>query len=258
MYDIIIVGGGPGGIFAALQAKKVNKRFKIIVLEKGRSILSKIKVSGGGRCNVTNATFDPKELILNYPRGGKELISAFNQFQPFDMIKWLEKRGVSLKINQDRKVFPTSNSSQTIIDCFLKEIKNSNIQVRCNQNIENISKKNDLFEIVLDTREIILGKKVVLATGSSSDGLKFAKELKHSIDPFLPSLFSFKIKKTDILKLSGLSQKDVEVSLKNSPYTQTGSILITHEGFSGPSIINLSSLGAKLLHEKKYQLILIS
>ncbi|NGX63899.1 MAG: Ferredoxin--NADP reductase [Candidatus Anoxychlamydiales bacterium] len=256
MYDVIVIGGGPSGIFAALQAKNVNKKAKVIVLEKSKSILSKIKISGGGRCNVTNATFDPKELCLNYPRGNKELISAFSQFQPLDMMKWLKTRGISLKVEKDKKVFPSSDSSQTIIDCFLKEIKNKNVQVKCNQNIVSIFKKRDFFEIVLNNQETIVSKKVILATGSCRDGVKYAKLLGHSIDPFIPSLFSFKIKGSDILKLSGLSQKFVRVSLKNSSYTQEGPILITHEGFSGPAIITLSSFAAPYLHEKNYQAIL--
>ncbi len=252
MYKAVIIGGGPSGIFAAIHAKNKNKKAKIIVLEKTNTLLFKIKISGGGRCNITNATFDPKELSLNYPRGGKELISAFHQFQPLDMINYLKGKGVCVKIDKDKKVFPSSNSSQSIIDCFLNEIKNNNIEVRYNQNIVNLQKKNEYFEITVNNNEIIQSKNLVLATGSEPQGLKYAKMLSHSTDPFIPSLFSFKIANSQIIKLCGIS-KDVEVSIKNSSFSYRGSILITHEGFSGPAIINLSSLAAKFLYENNYK-----
>jgi predicted Rossmann fold flavoprotein len=255
MFDLVVVGGGPGGVFAGLTAKNSNKGAKVIVLEKGASILSKIKVSGGGRCNVTNATFDPKELSLNYPRGGKELISAFHHFQPKDMISWLEEKGVSLKIDKSNKVFPSSDDSQTIIDCFLREIKKSDLRVNLNQNIVDISKKDNIFELLLDDRDIVT-KRLLLATGSSPEGLKYAAKLGHSFDPFIPSLFSFKIGGSDIIKLAGVSLDNVQASLKSSSYTVKGPFLITHEGFSGPSVINLSSFGAKFLYEKNYKALL--
>jgi predicted Rossmann fold flavoprotein len=256
MYDVVIIGGGPSGVFAAIQAKNINTKAKIMVLEKSSSILSKVKVAGGGRCNVTNATFDIIELCKNYPRGKRELVSAFNKFSPRDMMQWLNSKGVKLTVDKDRKVFPSDNCSQTIIDCLLKEIKNKNVEVRYNQNIVTIQKNKDLFEIVIEGGEKFITKKVVLATGSSSFGVKCAKQLGHSIDPFIPSLFSFKIEKEDILQLSGLSH-DVTASLKNSLYKQAGSILITHEGFTGPSVINLSSMAATYLFEKKYHATLV-
>jgi len=258
MYDVIIIGAGPGGIFAAISAKNVNKNLKILVLEKSKSILSKVKISGGGRCNVTNANFDLKDLCKNYPRGQKELLGAFYQFGPSEMIDWLEKRGVSLNVEKDRRVFPVSDDSQTIIDCFLKEIKKQNIEIKCNQNIESIIKKeNEIFEITLDTKEKYLSKKVILATGSSPIGINFAKDLGHKIETFIPALFSFKIEKSNILQLSGLSQENVRVSIKSSSCKQVDSILITHEGFSGPAILKLSSFVAKFLHEKKYRATLL-
>lgn len=257
MFDIAIIGGGPGGVFASLQSRKKNEKAKIVILEKSNSILAKVKVSGGGRCNITNATFDPKVLAQNYPRGNKELISAFHQFGPLEMINWLEERDVKTKIDKDNKVFPTSDSSQTILDCFFKELKNKNIDVRHNQNILKISKKDDSFEILHDNGEIIETKNLILATGSSEKGLEFAMMLGHNIDSFIPSLFSFKITNSDIAKLSGLSKDDVEVTIKNTPFSYSGSILITHEGFSGPAIINLSSFAAIFLNKNDYKANLI-
>lgn len=257
MFDLIIIGAGAAGIFASIQAKNKDKNLKVVVLEKTPTFLSKVKISGGGRCNITNATFDPKDLCLNYPRGHKELISAFHIFQPEDMIKWLEGKGVETKIEKDKKVFPKSDSSQTIIDCFLKEIKEKNIEIKFNQNILEVSKKNEYFEIFNDDGEIFQTKNLLLATGSSEKGLEFAKMLGHSYEPFIPSLFSFTIENSEILKLSGISKENVKVSIKNSSFSTFGSVLITHFGFSGPAIINLSSIAAKFLHEKNYKATLV-
>ena len=257
MYDLVIIGGGPSGIFAGLIAKKFNDKTGIVVLEKGKSILGKIKISGGGRCNVTHAAFDSKTLSKNYPRGGKELISPFCRFQPKDMIEWLEKQGVRLKIDEEGRVFPFSDDSQTVIDCFLREIKKSDLEVKCNQNIVDITKKNNLFEITLnDGKEKICSKKLLLAAGSSPEIVKYAENLGHSFEPFVPSLFSFRIEDSDILKHAGISCDKVKVSLQETRWLFEGPILITHEGFSGPAIINLSSLGAKFLFEKNYKTIL--
>lgn len=252
MYDLIIIGGGPSGIFAAIHAKNKNKTAKIAVLEKTQAILAKLKVSGGGKCNITNAAFDPKDLCLNYPRGNKELLEAFYRFGPRDMIKWLKDFGISVKFDKDKKAFPSTDSSQTIIDCLIKEIKNKKIEIFYAQNIVKILKKNDFFELYKDNQEIIKSKNLIIATGSGDRGLAYAEMLGHTTQPFIPSLFSFKIS-SQITKLAGISKEGVSASIKNTYFSYSGSILITHEGFSGPAIINLSSLAAKYLHENNYK-----
>lgn len=256
MYHLVILGAGPSGIFAALNTKKSVIDKKIVILEKSSLPLYKLKLSGGGRCNLTNATFDPKELSKNYPRGNLELISAFNKFGPKEMINWLEKRKVFVKIEQNKKVFPQSNSSQTLIDLFLKELKEKSIEIKFNQNILKIFKKSDFFELIDNEGNIIQAKNLLLATGSSTDGLEYAKMLGHSFEKFIPSLFSLKIS-SDITKLTGLSYDNVKVSIKNTQFSNAGSLLITHEGFSGPAIINLTSFGAKYLHENNYKATLV-
>ena len=149
IYDLVVIGGGAAGIFASINAKTIKKEAKILILERSSSLLAKVKISGGSRCNVTNACYDLKELSKHYPRGEKELISAFYVFQPKDMILWLESRGVKLQIDDKKRVFPLSNNSLTIVDCFLDEAYKKGIEISINQEIVDISKENDVFEISL-------------------------------------------------------------------------------------------------------------
>jgi predicted Rossmann fold flavoprotein len=253
IYDLVVIGGGAAGIFASINAKTIKKEAKILILERSSSLLAKVKISGGSRCNVTNACYDLKELSKHYPRGEKELISAFYVFQPKDMILWLESRGVKLQIDDKKRVFPLSNNSLTIVDCFLDEAYKKGIEISINQEIVDISKENDVFEISLINSKKILCKKLLLATGSSEKGFELAEKLGHLIKKPIPSLFSFKIQNSKLFKdVCGISVF-VKVKIKNTSFLQEGDLLFTHEGFSGPCIINLSSYAARYLYENKYR-----
>ena len=232
---ITVIGGGAAGIFAALAAKKAAPDRSVTVLEKTSVLLSKVKISGGGRCNVTHACFDPKKLIENYPRGGQELLGPFHRFQPQDTVEWFEERGVKLKTEPDGRIFPTTNNSTTIINCLLDEAKKLGVEILLRQRIETPPAGT-----------------VILATGSSPDGYKLAESLGHTLQPPVPSLFTFNVPTSSLKDLSGIAVP-VQVSLLGTTLTQTGPLLITHFGFSGPAILKLSAWGARFLHDKNYR-----
>ena len=252
-FDTIIVGGGAAGIFAAINLAAKNPHHKIVVLEKSQNLLSKVKVSGGGRCNVTHACFEPKELVKYYPRGNKELIGPFHQFQPGDTIAWFADKGIELKIEDDGRMFPTTDNSQTIIDCFLNEVDKYNIEIKFQSKVENISKEEDVFKIDLGGNYLI-SKNIVITTGGfhKIEGYSFMNNLGHTIIPPNPSLFTFNLPKNDILELQGLVS-NVEIKILGSKFIEQGPLLVTHWGMSGPAILKLSSWGARFLNEKNYE-----
>lgn len=253
--DVIIIGGGAAGFFTAINAAENNSNLKIIILERGKEVLTKVRISGGGRCNVTHAEFLPKELSQNYPRGEKELLGPFHTFMTGDTIEWFEKRGVELKIEEDGRMFPVSDSSQTIIDCFLSETRRLGIDVLLNQSVKEIQKNGEYFNIntVTDT---FSAKKIVVATGSNPKIWKVLENLGHSIIPAVPSLFTFNIKDERILGLPGISTiASVKILLPAGvpPLGVRGlPLLITHWGMSGPAILKLSAWGARILEPLKY------
>ena len=253
--DVIIIGGGAAGFFTAINAAEKNPKLKIIILERGKEVLTKVKVSGGGRCNVTHAEFLPKELTQNYPRGEKELLGPFHTFMTGDTIEWFEKRGVELKIEEDGRVFPVSDSSQTIINCFLSEVKRLGVEVLLNQSVKEIQKEADHF-IINTTTETFSVPKVVVATGSNPKIWQLLEGLGHTIVPAVPSLFTFNIKDSRIIDLPGISViASVKVLLQPQfpPLGVRGlPLLITHWGMSGPAILKLSAWGARLLEPLKY------
>ncbi|WP_271424007.1 NAD(P)/FAD-dependent oxidoreductase [Aequorivita sinensis] len=252
--DIIIIGGGAAGFFTAINAAEKTPHLKIAILERGKEVLTKVKISGGGRCNVTHAEFLPKELTQNYPRGEKELLGPFHTFMTGDTIEWFEKRGVELKIEEDGRMFPVSNSSQTIIDCFLSETKRLGVEVLLSQPVKEIQKNEGRYILTTST-DTFSAEKIVVTTGSNPKIWKLLKDLGHSIVPAVPSLFTFNIKDSRIADLPGLSTNaSVKVLDKNGKTVleSDGPLLITHWGMSGPAILKLSAWGARILEPIKY------
>ena len=248
----VVIGGGAAGVFAAIRCKTVNPLAQVILLEKTNQLLAKVRVSGGGRCNVTHACFDPVKLAQNYPRGSKELIGPFHHFQPKDTISWFEEHGVALKTENDGRMFPTTDSSETIIQCLLRQASTVGVEIRKQQRVESIQKKENQFLIQLENQQISADS-LLLATGSSSWGYCVVKELGHAIVEPVPSLFTFNIPTSPLLDLSGISIPRVIVTLKDTNFRQQGPLLLTHWGFSGPAILKLSAWAARKLHDLDYK-----
>lgn len=250
-FDIIIVGGGAAGFFTAINIAEKNPALKIAILERGKEVLTKVRISGGGRCNVTHACFEPNELVKFYPRGEKELRGPFHQFASGDTIEWFEKHGVELKIEEDGRMFPVSNSSQTIIDCFTEAVKKLGITVITGQSVQSIFKKDSFWKIETQSDTYIV-EKLVLATGSNPKMWEMLQSFGHAIVSPVPSLFTFNIKDPRIKELPGVSAM-VSVKVKDTKLTSTGPLLVTHWGLSGPAILKLSAWGARILADKNYQ-----
>nr|WP_321227012.1 NAD(P)/FAD-dependent oxidoreductase [uncultured Psychroserpens sp.] len=250
-YDVIIVGGGAAGFFAAINVAEQNSNLKVAILERGKEGLQKVKISGGGRCNVTHAEFIPSELVLNYPRGEKELLGPFHQFMTGDTIQWFEDRGVELKIEDDGRMFPITDSSQTIIDCFLKEAQKHNVDILYNHALKSV--KHLETNWVLETSQGDFStNKLMMATGSNPKIWKLLEDLGHTISQPVPSLFTFDIKDERIKDIPGVVALDVEVKVVDSNLWSEGPLLITHVGMSAPSILKLSAFGAIELAKRNY------
>lgn len=253
-YDIIIVGGGAAGFFTAINIVEKNPKLKVAILERGKEVLSKVRVSGGGRCNVTHACFVPNDLVKFYPRGEKELRGPFHQFCSGDTIEWFEKHGVELKIEDDGRMFPISDSSQTIIDCFLTATQKLGIDILTGQSVQSLYKGENYWKVET-TNETYSCQKIVMTTGSNPKIWEMLTEIGHSIVPAVPSLFTFNIKDKRIKDLMGLSAF-ASVKVKNTKLSASGPLLITHWGMSGPGILRLSAWGARELFDKNYQFVL--
>jgi len=250
--DIIVVGGGASGFFAAINIAKQAPHLKVAILERGQKGLTKVKVSGGGRCNVTHAEFVPSELVQNYPRGEKELLGPFHQFMTGDTIAWFEERGVELKIEEDGRIFPASNSSQTIVDCFLNEATKYHVDVLYSHSLKSLKNADGLF--YLDTSQgSFSAKKIVIATGSSSKIWDLLEGLGHTVSKAVPSLFTFKISDERIKDIPGVVAENVEVKILGTNLYSEGPLLITHWGMSAPAILKLSAFGALEIAKREYR-----
>lgn len=250
IIDVLIIGGGAAGFFTAINVAEKHPEKSVVILERGKEFLTKVRISGGGRCNVTHACFDPKELVNYYPRGEKELLGPFHQFCCGDTMAWFEERGVALKIEDDGRIFPITDSSQTIIDCFLRESKKYNVDFRINHAVKNISKIADLWQVAT-SQGMLEAKNVVLTTGSNPKMWKELETLGHSIIPAVPSLFTFNIKDARIKDLLGIATQ-ASVKVVDTKLESNGPLLITHWGMSGPGILKLSAWGARVLADKNY------
>lgn len=249
---VAIIGGGAAGYFAAIHASRPG--VEVTIFEKTPKLLSKVKVSGGGRCNVTHRPMEISKLVKNYPRGEKFLKRTFRHFSISDTFDWFEQRGVSLKIESDGRVFPTSNSSQTIIDCLQKEAEKAKVVIRTSTGIKELNPLQNGFELITEKGVFRFDKVVVAAGGQAKlDGYYFLRSLRHKINDPIPSLFTFNTPKEPIRELMGIAVPDGLVKIEGTKLNYRGPVLVTHWGVSGPAVLKLSAFGAEWLHEHHYR-----
>ncbi len=251
---LIVVGGGAAGFFAAINAKLLSSHLEVIILEATPRLLTKVKISGGGRCNVTHSCFDPYDLVNHYPRGRRELLGPFSQFQPQDTVRWFRDRGINLKTEADGRMFPETNSSQTIIDCFLEQARLLEVKVQKSTMVKSISRRDRQFILDLGKQGEATCDYLLMATGSAPLGHKLLAHLGHKIVAPVPSLFTFCISDPLIHDLPGLSFVNVQLKLLvgGKSFKQQGPLLITHWGLSGPAVLKLSAFAARELAEQNY------
>lgn len=282
--EIAIVGGGAAGFFGAIAAATHYPHASVTLYEAGPTPLAKVRISGGGRCNVTHHCFDPAQLVQSYPRGGKELRGAFSRFQPKDTVAWFTQRGVRLKTEADGRMFPVTDESATIVECLYRAAEQAGVRIKVRSPIVSIEKKNaknkdaenkgaenkdaeksSRFKLQLKSAQSIECDRLLLTTGSSPTGYRIAQALGHHLESPVPSLFTFNIADKRLHQLSGVAVTAATVRLKIEgaskkeikALTQTGPLLITHWGLSGPAVLKLSAWGARLLHPHKYRASLI-
>ncbi len=255
MIDLVIVGGGAAGFFAANEVLRIKPNASVVILEKTGKVLAKVKISGGGRCNVTHNLLDFNELLKNYPRGELWLSEVFKKFSVKDTLNWFENKGVKIKAEPDGRMFPESNDSQTIIDALQKKVVGNQFELRTHSTVKNIIPQKGKFEVLLSENEKIVAKNVLISSGGSptGNGLAYINSMQFEIVPPAPSLFTFNVKNHNWVDLMGLSVTKAKVRLIGTDLEFSGPVLITHWGFSGPAILKLSSFAARILQEKEYK-----
>lgn len=246
---VAVIGGGAAGFFGAITCAELRRDARVIIFERGKSVLEKVRISGGGRCNVTHACFDARELVKNYPRGSRELLGPFTKFGPANTVDWFEHRGVRLKTEADGRMFPTTDSSQTIIDCLTRTANAAGVQVRTGARVEHLS--------LLPSGEWSIGAetfdRVLVATGSNAAILEKMQTFGHTVVPMTPSLFTFNTKDARLRELSGVSVPKASLHISNTKITASGPLLVTHWGLSGPAVLRISAWGARELHALNYK-----
>jgi predicted Rossmann fold flavoprotein len=256
---IVIAGGGAAGFFAAIACAEAGSTAEIIIVEKTAQFLSKVKISGGGRCNVTHACFNERDFATRFPRGERALIAPLKQFQAGDTVAWFAARGVKLKTESDGRMFPVSDSSQTIIDCLLDAARAARVKLKTNCGVERVARNSSGgFDLTLSDGEALSCDKLLLATGGCRTPAlgQLAVSLGHTLEMPVPSLFTFHVGTPWLRALAGISVETVEVSVAGTKLRERGPVLITHWGLSGPAILRLSAWGARVLHRMDYQCVL--
>ena len=251
---LVVIGGGAAGFFCAVNAARMNKNIEVVLLEKSNKLLSKVKVSGGGRCNVCHAIFDILEMSKKYPRGQHFVKKSFHQFFTTDTINWFEERGVAIKKEADGRMFPCSNSSQSIIDALMVDAQNFGVEIMQHAEVKEIIKDHNCFSLLLSSGSKIEAHYVCIASGGypKSGMFEWLQKLGHTISDPVPSLFTFNLPKHSITELMGVSVPQVKVKIEGSKLTEEGPLLITHWGLSGPVVLRLSAWGARELNAKQY------
>ena len=256
---VIVIGGGAAGFFGAISCASANPKLKVALIEAGRKPLAKVRISGGGRCNVTHHCFDPARLVENYPRGGKALRGAFSRFQPQDTVQWYKSQGVILKTEEDGRMFPVTDSSETIVNCLMQAADKARVDLLTGVGVKTVKQffdpqEQSYFQVELKNGRVMQCDRLLIATGSNPLGYRWAKNMGHKIEPPVPSLFTFNIRDPRLEGLAGVTVGNAQVKLGTgkSKLEHTGALLITHWGISGPAILKLSAWGARFLYDLKY------
>ena len=252
--QIIVVGGGAAGFFAAITAAEASPDVRVMLLERGPQFLSKVRISGGGRCNVTHDCFESRTFATRYPRGEQALIGAFKRFQASDTVAWFESRGVKLKTESDGRMFPVTDNSETIVECLLNAARTAGVSVKTGCGVDSVRRNEGGFELTLSNGETVSCEKLLLATGGCRAAVagQLAASLGHTIESPVPSLFTFQIAAPWLRELSGVSVELAEVTVPGAELRERGPLLVTHWGLSGPVVLRLSAWGARELHERDY------